>query len=231
MKVAIVIPGLIRHTDQTYNSFYDNVIKANKDCDVDVYLAFWDKTHIRGGNNTPSSIKEVDPTKILELYNPVDHIILDYDSTQLKFLEKAKFLYSSFPTPYGNVEFFRNAIISQFYTWKQVVNLIPSTKNYDLVLKTRFDLKHTSPINFLELTPSSMSVGDKWGGEEFCDWSFVSTYENMVDVLNQCYDKINQSSFVSSLKKRATPEIILTKIINELNIPIDYNLILYKLIK
>ena len=225
MKVAILLPGLIRHIDKTYKSFYTNIIEPNPECQIDIYSAFWDKTHVRGTNNTPSSIANIDSTKIIDIYNPVNHTILDYKLKQSEFLKKAEEIYPLFPKSYGNVEFCRNGMLSQFYTWKQTINLIPVNNNYDLVLKTRFDVVHTFPIDFSSLDTSCISAGEKWENKFMIDFAFASSYENMVEVLNQCYDKVNDNSFTSSFLELAIPESILTTIIKNLNIPIKYDVI------
>jgi len=228
MKVAILLPGLIRNIDKTYKSFFANVIESNPKCKIDIYSAFWNKTHIRKRiekNNIPSSIVSIDSTKVVSTYNPIDYTVLNYDFKQPKFLEQAEKIHPLFPKKHSNIEFCRNSILSQFYTWKQAVNLIPVNNDYDLVLKTRFDIIHTSPIDFASLDPSCMSAGGKWGEKFMIDFAFASSYRNMVKLLNQCYDKVNDNSFVSSFSKLAIPEVILTTLIEDLNIPIKYDVI------
>ncbi len=222
MKAAIILPGLTRTYQATYKNFYDNIISANKDWQIDIYSAFWDKTHTRGNKNIPSFIVNVDSTKVINTYNLTNYVTLDYDFKQSEFLKQAERIHPLFPKNHSNIEFCRNGILSQFYTWKQAVNLIPVDNDYDLVLKTRFDIIYNSPVNFISLDTSCMSSEGKWHDQFMLDFTFASSYENMAKLLNQCYDKVNNNSFVSSFSKLAIPESILTSLVEDLDISIEY---------
>lgn len=67
MKIAILIPGLVRFYKKTYKSLLNNIDK-DKNNKYDIYLSFWDKTKQRDGEE----IIDVD----------IDHVVSSYGDTK-----------------------------------------------------------------------------------------------------------------------------------------------------
>lgn len=223
MKIAIVIPGLVRTYKSVYNNFRKNVLDPNEDHQIDIYLAFWDKSAPKKGK-----AKYINVDDVLETYKPINYKVLNFEPLQKNEIRLlAQTIDKLFKKRYVGLSFIHNGIVSQFYTWNEVINLIPPDNSYDLVFKTRFDLEYQKVIKFSEIDSKYVSCGKKGKWVEkgsMTDYNFISSYNNMAKILTQCWDNINDSSYVSEFNYKSVPEALLTKVVNDLDIPIRYEI-------
>ena len=163
MKIAICISGHVRNFEKYSKEFFEKVIDANTHHEIDIFISTWDK------NNSISSFaslrrgykddNDLDVLKMLNIYKPKMYIV-ERNNDNI-FANFDRIGHSNNP----------RYVVPQFYKVNQVGNLlkyyIQSTgTNYDLVMKTRFDLVYEgtedvdlSNTNF-DLIPKKLKFDD-----------------------------------------------------------------------
>jgi|TARA_R110000787_G_scaffold336_8_gene1246 hypothetical protein len=225
-NIAILITGLTRTYKETFNSFKTNVIESNADCDIDIYLSFWDKTHDRTfkAGSVYDSYDPIDSIKtskdnVIETYNPKNYVELNFDKYY-------KLLKTQSENPnlkdlnfVRNKNFTLNSFFCQFYCWKRGIEIISTDINYDLVLKIRFDSIFNTPIIFSDFTPSVFSSGG-WNNTFINDFVFCSNYQNMSFLMREFYDSLLRDDIVE-FKDEFLPEKYITYTIKKHGIEIN----------
>jgi hypothetical protein len=138
MKIAILISGQPRN----YKKGYLELKKWFLDkYDCDLYIHTWKDINVPqgGGHNFNNSktylYKEIDFQNILNFFQPKDYI----------FQESITFDASKIENKLG---FKLNSILSAYYSFQQSFKLLEkSQQNYDLIIKTRFDLQFSNYIS------------------------------------------------------------------------------------
>lgn len=157
MKLAIVITGHLRTFKMHFKDFKKNILDHNE---CDLYLSTWDMNHI--GVMVGANLVKFTEDKIkkeLEIYPNVKKIIIsEYKKTNYHCEEYIK-NYGEFgtcPDPAykkyigGRVE--RKTMPYNAGQWLPVQEGFASIDNpeqYDCIMRTRFDIHHYKPINFL----------------------------------------------------------------------------------
>ena len=158
MTIAITLSGLSRTYKKSLPSFHKNILLANKKHDLDIYITVWDHTHerVEGAekpneyainiNKLPKNILK----DVVESYSPKRHCIMDqYHEKNSFFTEHAKKLIKVVGTPnHPQPNLLIHSVIAQSYVWHRVFDLIDSNCDYDLIIKSRFDLDYKEPIVF-----------------------------------------------------------------------------------
>ena len=160
MKIAITLSGLSRTYKKSLPSFNKNILLANQNHDLDIYLSVWDHTHLRvedkeKPNEYATDIKKLSEDVLIDIirsYSPKRYCIMNqYHEINSFFREHTKKLIKVIGTP-EHIQpnlLIQNGIIAQSHTWYRAFNLIiDSHCNYDLVVKCRFDLDYREPIIF-----------------------------------------------------------------------------------
>lgn len=225
MKVAILLPGLIR----TYEKCFDNFRLHFKEHDCDIYSSIWNhsgniikktyKNNIENFYGKKNGIKD-EEDKLYKKYNFKKFEIENYD----EWLSSNKESIESFLKnhPHANASMTTNGIFSQYYKIQKTYNLIENPNQYDLIVKYRYDI-HSKKINF-EIN-NLLNVGKTTDVGFPTDWYFfgkptiISKVCNMYNFLNELKEynpkELNKkSSFY-------TPEQILQKWIEKNNIQIN----------
>ena len=150
MKIALCLSGQARFVEQCYNEvLYPYVLESNN---IDIFIHTWviDKSQINkhfingGGHIMGPVIKENQIQSTLDLYNPVSYKVEPQIQFELgKFPERilpgirSDYLYSMFYSIYQS-----NKLKSEYE--------IKNNFKYDWVIRSRFDVKLNSKINFNE---------------------------------------------------------------------------------
>jgi hypothetical protein len=150
MKVALCLSGQARFVEQCYNEvLYPYVLEGNN---IDIFIHTWniDKSQINkhfingGGHIMGPVIKENQIQSTLDLYNPISYKVEPQIQFELgKFPERtlpdirSDYLYSMFYSIYQS-----NKLKSEYE--------IKNNFKYDWVIRSRFDIKLNSKINFNE---------------------------------------------------------------------------------
>lgn len=152
MKIAILLPGLIRTFKE--KSVLDSFNKSFKSHDIDVYSSIWDiKGNMHGTKSYTSTREYINQDKILDSdisfikdnFNIKNLKIDSYDewsSNNEEFLNKYDSLH-----PNSGYQMTKNGIFSQYYQILESYNLIPNIDEYDVIVKSRYDIKF-DVINF-----------------------------------------------------------------------------------
>tara|TARA_Y100001937_G_scaffold125827_1_gene193523 strand:- start:17890 stop:18615 length:726 start_codon:yes stop_codon:yes gene_type:complete len=232
MKVAILIPGLVRTYKQTYDNFLLNVIEPNKDeHEIDLFLAFWDHTHERGEAGKKDNIKQLEEEErqsILSLYSPKDYLIMDdyFHKNNQEFFEITEKLVKSIGTPKhpdGN-KLIQNAVVAQYYSWYKCYSLIK--EDYDIIVKTRFDIT-TEKIYFNDFRENLFNCAGpphQYPQYKLSDVFFASNQKNMKAIMDGMYcDILNDKlANISKLYPNVFPEYILKDLLKKQKIKVNY---------
>lgn len=125
-RTAILVFGQPRTYKKCYQSLFDNIIKQNNH-NFDIYLITWKKDYDK---------------ELLKYYKPKDVLLLDYDDF-LKDLEGINKLKIGLYQPSKHL--YKNTYYIQLWQWYKGYEFIKN-KNYDYIVKTRFDIQIKKPI-------------------------------------------------------------------------------------
>jgi hypothetical protein len=189
MTSCLLISGLARHVEISYDNILKNIIEPNK---PDVFIHTWLDTDINPG---------LDST-ILNLYKPKKIVMekgLSFNNTNLNMDR----MMASYAKPYV-----RNSFVETFYSaWYSVQqsNIIKEQHRlennlvYDYCIRARFDINYSIPIicenydkNIIHLSnrdlPAEM-IDDRFA---FASNSIMNTYcsnFNFIDFIHEMKDK------------------------------------------
>lgn len=166
MKVAITLSGDVRNFDECYPSLESNILNYN---DCDIFFHAYEEERVN---------------EAVKLFNPKKTIIDLKDKNVSKISDSC--FYNKPP------ETDPTAVFAMWKNIKKSFDIVEG--DYDVVLKTRFDVKYCSPLKINEFDPSSLWIpqGGDWRGGLF-DMLCFSSYENMNHYCS-LYDKINKYS-------------------------------------
>jgi hypothetical protein len=228
MKIAVIIPGLIR----TFNN--NNVIKSFnrtfEDYDIDVYSSIWD---IRGkytqNKKYKSTINYLSEEKVTD--SDIDVLKKSYKIKEIKVDsfkewsdENENFLKEyNHKHPNSGYQMTKNGIFSQYYQILESFKMIPNLDLYDVIVKTRYDITFNKiefdKINLEENTYYTLEVTNDinvptdyvfFGTPSFMK-KFMGIYEYMKNV-----DEFNPNNFHKT-HPVYTPEIFTLKFLQDNN--------------
>ena len=232
MKVAILLPGLVRTYKKTHENFFSNIIEPNREKhEIDTYLAFWDHTHERGdyGNrNRVRKLQKNEIDQILQIYRPKEYSILDdyHNKNDKEFSQITYRLTKIIGKPHhpdGN-KLIQNGLVAQSYSWFKAFSLVQ--ESYDLVFKTRFDLT-TSKVFFEECKPAHFNcAGSKMQFPQFglADHLFAGDSKVMEIFMNDIYLNAVAGNFpnISAMYRNVFPEFVFKSVLQSHKIPVNY---------
>lgn len=162
MRIAILIVGLTRTYQKTYQSLFDNIIKKYPEHEFDIFLTTWniigsvtkEKTIYKSNEmdqkwiNLNEMLLEDEVELIKKVYQPKFFRMLNYQqwkSQKQPIMDE--FIYKFQLESQRNLV--EQSLFSQYYGIKMAMNdlnnYISSNKiQYDLIIKTRFDLFYGS---------------------------------------------------------------------------------------
>lgn len=126
-RTSILVFGQPRTYKKCYQSLFDNIINQN-DHDFDIYLITWKKDY---------------SDELLKYYKPKDILLLEYDNflKDLDGIDKLKI-----GLEYQHLKKKdKNTYFIQLWQWYKGYEFIKN-KNYDYIVKTRFDIQIKKPI-------------------------------------------------------------------------------------
>jgi len=126
-RAAILVFGQPRTYKKCYQSLFDNIINQNNH-NFDIYLITWKKDYNE---------------ELLKYYKPKDVLLLDYDDF-LKDLDHIDKLKIGLTYNNDNMKD-KNTYFVQLWQWYKAYGFIKN-KNYDYIVKTRFDIQLMKPI-------------------------------------------------------------------------------------
>jgi hypothetical protein len=165
MQTALIIGGDLRTFLDCFPSLESNVLNYNN---CDVYLHLY---------NEPLA------EEAIKLLSPVRYLIEDKSKVVHQINEHC---HSNKPS-----EVDPHRVFSQWRTVQKAFGLIENAK-YDMVIKTRYDVKYTNPLKVDRYNPSCLNVpiGGDWRGGLF-DMVAWGSQVNM-NHYSSLYDRINK---------------------------------------
>lgn len=165
MKVALVLSGLPRRISEGYEQTWKHIIE---NYDTDVYLHAW---------------KDEEWNKVSEIYSNVKSIQIQEPFKFTKYKKGIKLPHSdkSRPLPqYDVMSCFRQ--LPMFYSWQMGYKpLYDSMIEYDVVIRSRYDLGIRHPINLESYGMDIINHADINGG--FFDDNLCITNKENSDIL------------------------------------------------
>lgn len=235
MKVAITLSGLSRTYKKSLPSFNQNILLANKNHDLDIYLSVWDYTHLRvlrkeKPNEYATNINKLSEhvlKDIIKSYDPKQYCIMDqYHEKNSFFKGHTQKLIKVIGTPdheQPNI-LIQNAVIAQSYAWHRAFDLIDIDCNYDLVIKCRFDVDYKGPIIFEDFDTNKVNCfGLKHQNFGIGDIVFGSNYRIMKQLMYQYHLDVLKCNLrkIKNNYPNVFPEYVLKDYINQNNYDIN----------
>jgi len=203
MKIAICVSGHVRRFNEYLTSL--NTLTKDKNHEYDIFLSTWD---IKNSPNSHSYIRRgyndfdyFNINDILEIYNPKSYLVEKNNDYAFNQFSK----YSGTNNPI--------AVFSQFYKINQVSKLMDDYKNsnniiYDLVIRTRFDLKIKDDFNINNYFNDYFNIEEDNCGENWCSDKFsISNYKNHM-IFSNFYNNL-ENLMINNHNN--IPEILLDK--------------------
>jgi hypothetical protein len=219
MKIALCLSGQARFIEQCYNEvLYPYVLEGNN---IDIFIHTWDidksqinKHFINGGGHIMGPIiKENQIQLTLDLYNPVSYKVEPQIQFELgKFSERtlpgirSDYLYSMFYSIYQS-----NKLKSEYE--------IKNNFKYDWVIRSRFDIKLNSKINFNEFNNNIINnPGGCFNNDHGYTDCFAFSNSTNMNIYSDTYNHIDDCMNDPTLQ--LCGEYILRRWIDINNIPI-----------
>jgi hypothetical protein len=207
MKVAILLTGHSRDYNKTFDSLKKNLLDVY---DCDVYFNTWDtnKTSSDRGVNRTFNIPEklVDTQSLVEKYQPYlkNYNFESWDSytnnrfPSISFLDRPDDVFKVNKRAIHHGSFWVERLRDQWWMIQRGWNLIENPQQYNLILKTGFDLQ----INKIELkitkfvVPKSevefYKIGTYWSNDiAYGKPDTMEKYCNMFDHIETMYKEHN----------------------------------------
>jgi hypothetical protein len=196
MKVALLLSGLARKVEEGYNEYWKHVIENN---DVDVYLHYWE---------------DAEYERVLDFYQPKKHICekpVDFNQYKVGVVSPNDPL----ARPVENYNVAGNYYsLPMIYGWQQVYNLIGG--EYDLIIRSRYDLGWESPLNLDKVDPNYINVSNQhWPNNEILDDNLTILNQKLGDklfknIFNDFVTLIQNRGIINFAEKNYT-DLILEK--------------------
>lgn len=150
MRTAILLSGQIRNSKDTYESIKKNLIDVY---DADVFISTWTNSDKIGKSVLAGGSKGDDSTidEIIKMYKPKNIEVEEYNDELIQSIQK---LYKNKDVSIP-VETKPLAVFMMWYKTAKVNNLRKAYEkrngfNYDVVIKTRFDLACDEPLPIID---------------------------------------------------------------------------------
>lgn len=219
MKIALCLSGQMRFIQRGFVEVIHPYILENNT--VDVFIHSWDITpdqvgsKFLAGNIHPIGelITQDLTSQTLNLYKPVSHVFEE----QINFPELPH-------TDNHLPGFFSKNVYSMFYSIYQSNKLKSEYEQlhnfkYDYVVRSRFDVKLNSKVNFDEFDSNVLNVPsgcfDPVNGYVDC---FAFAKSDIMDVYSNLYNHLDQ--YINDTSSRLCGEYILKRHIDSNNIPV-----------
>lgn len=214
--VALCISGHVRDFENASPNLFYNIVSANPNYKFDIFISTWNVVNSknseiarRGISNERlayDNFNEIDYTKVFRTYNPR---VMEVESPRDDYFSK----YSKYAgTPNNPI-----SVFSQFYKVKKVLKLILDYPKYDVVIRTRFDLKLLRKIHLddFDFNKNIIYIEDEqyprnWASDKLAIMNSESSiyYSNFYDSIEEYMVKL----------KTTVPEIMLAEYLNSSNI-------------
>ena len=211
MKVAVVLIGFCRNYEKTYQNLYRHILEKYN---ADIFISSWDviqhrPTHWDSSNpNTNYQIptSTLDTESIVKLYNKTEKLI-SYNFENWDIFCKNRFDFldisanHSFQTNQRakhHGSFWVERLRDQWYIVKKGWDLIKNPKEYDIILKIRFDLLiNNIQLNTNRFTIPSLDIVERVG-INYCDYLAYGTPIQMEKYMN-LFDSIEKINLINNV--------------------------------
>lgn len=147
-KIAILFYGHLRSFKSTFPYFKENILEANRDCEIDIFIHTWDELEHPAPRRQYKKDLEVAGKKIQK--EDIDFINAHYCPAGLKITPQIHFTQEQKQQIIQNGFKEENyyAILNVSYSMEQVCALKEQAKkDYDFVILTRFDIIFYQKLN------------------------------------------------------------------------------------
>lgn len=214
--VALCLSGHVRDFEKASSNLFDNILLANPNHKFHIFISTWNIVNSKNSEVVRRGIpherlaydnfNEIDCNKIVRTYNPLAmEVEFSRDAYFSKYLK-----YTG--TPNNPL-----SVFSQFYKVKKVLKMILDYPKYDVVIRSRFDLKLSKKIllDDFDFNKNIIYIEDEgyprnWASDKLAIMNFESSiyYSNFYDNLEEYMIKL----------KTTVPEMMLAEYLNSSNI-------------
>lgn len=188
MKIALLLSGQIRSAKKCYNSLYKYIIDPYS---PDIYIDTWDDRNKIKSSFNGFIENDMDIDEVIKTFSPVKISIEDLDSENAKYIINIS---KNYVSPYSETSV--ENLFFQYYKIKNVFNLIPNPKQYDIIFRTRFDIEFNHFIDFNDFHYDYIQIPNGWDHRDgindlvaFGDFKNMSTYcslyDNIIDYISE----------------------------------------------
>ena len=200
MKVCLLLSGQMRNADEVFPLFKSNLLDRY---DVDTFISTWDSPNVYD---------------LVKLFNPIAVDIEDYT---IQFTEKFKDIVKD-----DEHKLETNAnLVSACAMWYKTMRANQLVNNhirwfgeYDIVIKTRSDIRIEEPIEFIKPKSNTIYIPKGW------DWSDgvgdLMAYGEHEIMHNYCTLFYDFKQLIGEMDK-INPERILRKYLEDCNIEVE----------
>ena len=187
LNIALLITGQIRNAKESYPSIKEKILDVYN---PDVFIETWSNSskiisHFNGLLENDSTLDEIE-----KMYNPYIISSEEYNNQKNQHFSKLcieKHCYNE--TKPENV-------YAMHYKIKKGFSLIKNNqlieKNYDLVIKTRFDIKLESFINLYDINPKKIYIPEGWDHRGGINDLFAVGGYNVMEIYCNLYSHLEE---------------------------------------
>ena len=213
-RAAILFSGLARTYKKTHSGFFKTFINSNENWDIDIYLAFQPFSQEKDS----AQKTQINADHLISAYKPFAHKIYKISDAEIneKYNQVSKTI--KLPKHVKKEPWAKNSILRQYYGWATVIKEIKN-KEYDLVIRNRFDIVPKQKVNLDSIAPEKFTyfkrVDKSFGYDDFV---FASNQENMTKIMNIYDNFLTQENPLLLNMSMTLPEHILCRYVRHLGI-------------
>jgi hypothetical protein len=195
-KAAILLTGMVREWNLTSQQIINNLVEPNKEIyDIDIYAVTYSQTDRYITHRKKKENIDIEELKLLyDFYNFKKIMILNHREMYNKFLESK--IHDKIED-YTGIKYKIDTIILQSYLIQEAYKLICEIE-YDLILRTRFDILPEEKIKFNDfLHNGSLYTLPFNGDQNFTDHLIVGNKAVMKKYCNT-FDKLKDNEFLKN---------------------------------
>jgi hypothetical protein len=181
MKIALLMTGFPRTYGKTYQNLKKNILDIH---DVDTYICSWDKCQLKSGG----PIISADTADVLRTYcgKLICYNFIDYERYVSKRFENINFLdrhgdvFKTDPRAMEHGSYWVERLRDQWYIVQYAFSMIHNPKQYDLIMRLRFDVD----LQSIEIKDQDFVIPKDIGGWSYSDHFAYGKYDAMEKYCN-----------------------------------------------
>lgn len=181
MKIALLLTGFPRTYKRTYKNLKKNILDVY---DVDTYICSWDKSQLKSGE----TLITTDTVDVITSYpgKISSYIFVDYEKyvekrfSSIKLLDRDNDVFKVDPRAMQHGSYWVERLRDQWYIVKYAFSMLINPKQYDLIMRLRFDVD----LIDIQIKEKDFVIPKDIGGWDYSDHFAYGNYESMKKYCN-----------------------------------------------